>query len=263
MAAAATSKIRGSLSSSAAAARRKENESKCLIVGIIIAILGAWSFFVVTTLVVFNEPLAQGGQLKLRTSEPEAQATAAGTIVTDTKVNTKSLITGSQTLLLTMPDLGQLKIVLRPEFSSESVQYVKDLIAHGCKRCKFYRAEEPGILQGIMAHPSTPIVVNKGTCPAGYSKVNNDCPAWDQNCDCHGPVMERGMVGWAAGATGPDFFIDAYSQSATWWGTQHTVFGQIQDNESFRVIDTIWTLPVNKGDLTYLKQDLHFTMELL
>jgi cyclophilin family peptidyl-prolyl cis-trans isomerase len=74
--------------------------------------------------------------------------------------------------------------------------------------------------------------------------------------------MERGMVGWAAGGTGPDFFVDAYRRKAEWWGTQHTVFGKIEDDESFRVIDTIWTLPTRKEGLTYLLEDLHFTLEI-
>lgn len=35
-------------------------------------------------------------------------------------------------------------------------------------------------------------------------------------------MMTKGMVAWAAGDTGPDFFIDNYKRKADWWGTQHT-----------------------------------------
>ena len=44
----------------------------------------------------------------------------------------------------------------------------------------------------------------KGKCPSGFEDVANDCPEWDKSCGCHGPVMQKGYVGWAAGATGPD-----------------------------------------------------------
>lgn len=75
--------------------------------------------------------------------------------------------------------------------------------------------------------------------------------------------MTKGMVGWAAGATGPDFFIDNYKAKADWWGTQHTLWGQIQDDASFAVIDKVWTLPAkNEGGLTMLEQPLHFDMAI-
>ena len=33
------------------------------------------------------------------------------------------------------------------------------------------------------------------------------CPSHDPNCGCHGPIMSKGMVGWAGGSAGPDLFI--------------------------------------------------------
>ena len=125
-------------------------------------------------------------------------------------------------LKLTLTDLGVVKITLRPDFSKESVNYIHRIVKEGCTRCNFYRAEQPGILQGMIKNKDVPIPTAKGRCPAGYENVKNECPKWDQQCACHGPVMERGHVAWAAGATGPDFFIDNYKQKATWWGTQHT-----------------------------------------
>jgi hypothetical protein len=50
--------------------------------------------------------------------------------------------------------------------------------------------------------------------------------------------MTRVMVGCAPGATGPDFLLDTYKRPADWWGTQHTVFGIIIDEQSFTTIDT-------------------------
>ena len=183
-----------------------------------------------------------------------------------------------QTLVLTIKDTGTIRIVLRPDLSPESVHYIKQLVRvvlddddddnnNNCQHCNLYRAEKPGILQGILKSTSNNnnnnSIIPKGPCPAGFETVPNDCPKWDKECGCHGPIMKRGMVAWAAGATGPDFFIDTYPREAKWWGTQHTNFGQIQDDESFRVIDSIYELPTRKqGGLTMLQTPLQFDVSL-
>jgi cyclophilin family peptidyl-prolyl cis-trans isomerase len=168
-----------------------------------------------------------------------------------------------ETLILTTK-IGDIRIVLRPDLSKESVDYVKQVVeTQSCQRCNLYRAEKPGILQGILVSQTVPHATVKGSCPTGYETVKNDCPDWDKTCACHGPVMTRGMVGWAAGQTGPDFFIDDYIKPASWWGTQHTVWGELQDEASFAVLDVVWTLPShNQGGLTFLDEPLHFDMSL-
>ena len=162
--------------------------------------------------------------------------------------------------------VGPIRIVLRPDLSYESVQYLLN-ITTACRPCNLYRAEKPGILQGILQSSNAAIstsTIPKGKCPPGAESVDNDCPAWDADCGCHGPVMTRGMVAWAAGATGPDFFINSYEQSpATWWGTQHTVWGEIQDADSFHTISEIWTLPTHEASgLTHLNEPLHLDMSV-
>ena len=159
---------------------------------------------------------------------------------------------------------GNIRIVMRPDLSSGSVDYVRRLVDNGvCRRCNFYRAEKPGILQGVMANREVPTNTVKGDCPTGLESVHNDCPEWDAQCGCHGPVMTKGSVAWAAGQSGgPDFFIDNYNKPADFWGTQHTNFGLIMDEESFRVIDAIFELPVTKGGMTMLKEPIHFDMSL-
>ena len=128
-----------------------------------------------------------------------------------------------ETLILTTK-IGALRIVLRPDLSAESVQYMHAMLQQNkksdCPKCNLYRVEKPGILQGIMSSSTVPPVTTKGSCPAGLVHIqNNNCPQWDPQCGCHGPVMTRGMVGWAAGQTGPyDFFINAYARPAEWWG---------------------------------------------
>jgi cyclophilin family peptidyl-prolyl cis-trans isomerase len=169
------------------------------------------------------------------------------------------------TKLILKMHIGEIVIVLRPDLSPETVDYVRKLATVGaCERCMFYRAEKPGILQGVMAHSKVPVSSTKGTCPAGVESVHNECPPWDTSCGCHGPVMTRGMVGWAAGKTGPDFFINMYAKPAVWWGTQHTVFGEIQDEASFKLFDdVIWNLPIHAvGGLHHLDEPVSFEMQL-
>ncbi|GAX18814.1 hypothetical protein FisN_26Hh115 [Fistulifera solaris] len=171
----------------------------------------------------------------------------------------------SDVLILSLHNIGDIRIVLRPEWSAESAQYVQRLVVGQCQRCQLYRAEKPGILQGILAAaPDVPLPPIKGTCPAGAEHVHNECPPWDKECGCHGPVMERGYVAWAAGKTGPDFFIDLYPKPAVWWGTQHTVWGEITDPASLLLIDEyIFSLPTHKQEgLTMLDEPIQFELLL-
>ena len=86
--------------------------------------------------------------------------------------------------------VGDIDIVLRPDLSAESVDYIRQIAAlNDCANCKLYRAEKPGILQGIIANrKKVPVNTIKGSCPPGYQDVPNECPEWDKNCACHGPV---------------------------------------------------------------------------
>ena len=170
------------------------------------------------------------------------------------------------TLLLTT-EYGTIRIGLRPDLSPESVEYIRELVKSGtCPNCNLYRAEKPGILQGVMAfapEASSARQVTKGRCPPEYENVKPvECPKHDPNCGCHGPTMTRGMVGWAGGGTGPDFFINSYPEPATFWGQHHTVFGEIKDDASFAIIDKIYEFPVTKKEMTYLDTKLEFTLAL-
>ena len=169
-----------------------------------------------------------------------------------------------QTLVLTTK-LGDIRIVLRPDLSKESVEYMHETVQTGCHRCHLYRAEQPGVLQGVLEGAATNSSrVPRGECPAGHDHIQNSCPPEDASCGCHGPIMTRGMVAWAAGRSGPDFFINDYPQPSTWWGTVHTVFGEIQDDTSFAVIDEIWKLPTHKIDVgfTHLDELLPFQISI-
>lgn len=162
---------------------------------------------------------------------------------------------------------GPIRIVFRPDLSPESVSYIRQIVSLGsCTRCNFYRAEKPGILQGVITNSKVRPNKVLGKCPPEYheitAKQKHKCPEHDPHCRCHGPVMTRGMVGWAAGGGGPDFFINTYKRKAVWWENQHTVWGEIQDDASLALIDEIYDLPTTKRKLTYLDKQLEFTLEI-
>ena len=167
--------------------------------------------------------------------------------------------------LVLKTSVGDIKIVLRPDLSPESCHYVHEMVkTKQCSPCNFYRADAPGILQGIMKDERFKHLRKKGSCPPEYAdKLPGKCPEWDPLCGCHGPTMKHGMVGWAGGGDGPDFFIDTYKQPAKWWDQQHTVFGQIQDEDSFKRIDEIYAMPTTKnGMMVMLQEPIHFDMEI-
>jgi cyclophilin family peptidyl-prolyl cis-trans isomerase len=178
----------------------------------------------------------------------------------DTTITTTSSHNHSDTLVLATK-LGHIQIHLRPDLSLDSVKYIQQMVETGkCPRCTLYRAEDDhGIVQGILQNPIVPIVSSKGDCPLDLQTTTK------YKDNCHGPIMTHGMVGWAGGDTGPDFFIDWYPKPATFWGAQHTVWGQVnlQDEETLHTMEQLWTLPTYYQEMTYLKEPIPFTMSII
>ena len=77
--------------------------------------------------------------------------------------------------------------------------------------------------------------------------------------------MTTGMVGWAGGGTGPDFFINVFDKPVDWWGQQHTVWGVLEDEESLnRIRNHILHEPVkNQGGMNLLEQPFGFQMSIV
>lgn len=159
-------------------------------------------------------------------------------------------------------ELGAISIKLREDLSKESSDYIRQIIGSGkCPRCSIYRVQDKGgIIQGVMRNPelgNTEINVPLGKCPPDITDEKL------KDGSCHGPVMTNGMVGWAGGKSGPDFFIDGYKKPANFWGTQHTVWGELIGEETSKVMKKITELPVeNRGGMTYLLKPLKFTMKM-
>eukprot|EP00584_Thalassiosira_punctigera_P019219 CAMPEP_0172549352 /NCGR_PEP_ID=MMETSP1067-20121228/18473_1 /TAXON_ID=265564 ORGANISM="Thalassiosira punctigera, Strain Tpunct2005C2" /NCGR_SAMPLE_ID=MMETSP1067 /ASSEMBLY_ACC=CAM_ASM_000444 /LENGTH=260 /DNA_ID=CAMNT_0013336731 /DNA_START=183 /DNA_END=965 /DNA_ORIENTATION=+ len=187
--------------------------------------------------------------------------------------------------------MGDVRIHFTPELAGESsIRYVADVVmaaaarqnngmGYGtaktmngrkvtegfmCQRCKFYRAEKKLLLQGVVAEESSVPrgKVTLGPCPDPNFVPKSKCPAHDPNCGCHGPVMTRGMVGWAGGGGGPDFFINTFAKPVDWWENQHTVWGEIRDEKSLKVVESTYDLRAHTSGMRMLDEEIEFSLEL-
>ena len=158
----------------------------------------------------------------------------------------------------------KLHLKLLPEFSASSVAFLKEAAAASCPG-ELYRSEHHFLIQGRIScghHGKTTTRVVKGDCPPGTAQdPHRKCPEHDPNCGCHGPIMKRGMVGWAGGGAGPDFFVYIGDQPAAHWAHDHTVFASVHDADSWETIRAIGELPVRHGGMTLLVSPLRVALE--
>lgn len=177
--------------------------------------------------------------------------------------------------LLVRTEIGDIRIAFRPDLAGpSSIQYIIDVVEAAasktdgnvnngvaCSRCKFYRAEKKLLLQGVIAQNSiSSSAVALGPCPEDVPP-DLHCPEHDPNCACHGPIMTKGMVGWAGGGEGPDFFINTFEKPVDWWETQHTVWGEL-DEESIRVVESAYDLPAHNQGMRMLDKPIDITLAL-
>jgi hypothetical protein len=120
-----------------------------------------------------------------------------------------------------------------------------------------------------MSHPSVPATVTKGPCPADVDGIalykTRKCFPHDPKCGCHGPTFTKGMVGWAGGAGGgPHFFIYVDDAPATHWSHDHTVWGELADAQSMRVVQSILkSFPIDEGSgMAMLLHPIAFTLHV-
>jgi len=158
---------------------------------------------------------------------------------------------------------GDLRIELRQDLAPESVEYIEQIVEGAkCERCNFYRSEKDLLLQGVMETPlwQKNIILGKCPIPPDEYKPIVDCPVHDKSCGCHGPMMTRGMVGWAGGGGGPDFFIVTYKKPVDFWDHWHTVWGEL-DEESIAIVEKMHTLPSHKAGMVMLDEKIQFIPE--
>ena len=170
-------------------------------------------------------------------------------------------------LEVTLPNVQgvtNIAIKLRPEFSPEGAEYIRKICLDAGKGA-FYRAEVGFLLQGELRGATTDVIDKKGPCPKGvdpdiYRNSGRECFSHDPNCGCHGPMMTKGMVGWAGGAGGgPHFFIYMGSNPARDWLHDHTVWGELADEASKDAVERILELPSAAGEgMTMLRTRVPF-----
>jgi len=162
-----------------------------------------------------------------------------------------------QETLVVITKYGNIRIVMRPDLSPESVDYIKELVATtgGCTKCTFYRSEKDSLLQGMMKNPEVETNQVFGKCPD---------PEYQPQDKCHGPIMTQGMVGWASGKSGgPNWFINISPKPVV--EQQYTVWGELQDEESLSIIRTIQDLPITTAGVSgfnYLDEKIDLTLEM-
>ena len=167
-------------------------------------------------------------------------------------------VAGTATTTIMFDDIsvqnGTIRIQMLPGFGNSSSEFFAYAAQNNC-RGTLYRSEPKFLIQGRVSCPSAPTVV-KGECPAGMTvDPKRACPSNDPDCGgCHGPIMERGMVGWAGGQTGPDFFIYTGDIPYIYFGHDHTVIGQVDagDAVSWATIMLIESLPSKTNGVMHL-----------
>lgn len=174
------------------------------------------------------------------------------------------------TLNLSVPG-GQplaLRLKLLPEHSPDSVAFIKHAASHHCGG-ELYRSENNFLVQGRISCPGAPELpkVVKGACPPGVKvEASRQCPSHDPQCGCHGPIMGKGMVGWAGGSAGPDLFIYTAHMDenrckvggceATHWSRDHTVWAEVADQATWDAIGELYKLPTRAQGMTFFAQKI-------
>ena len=174
---------------------------------------------------------------------------------------------GKDKYLILTTSYGTIKIKFLPNLSESSYQHIEEIVATGkCDRCVFHRSEKHLLLQGTMKSNGVRIRPKLGDCPSEYQNKKQNCPEYDKDCACHGPTMTKGMVGWAGGGTGPDFFINVYDKPVDFWGQQHTVWGIAEDVASLELVEKKIgeEMKVFKaGGVWKLEEPIPFTMSII
>ena len=152
-----------------------------------------------------------------------------------------------------------LRVRLRPDLSGpSSAAFVRAAAVAGCGGrvdrdatrvgFEFARGEIDcaAVLTATDAHREAArlqLRVAKGPCPAGAASDLGLEPNRERDRGCYGPVVTRGMVGWAAAGSGPEFFVYTGERPAEHWAREHTVWGEVADDATFAALARLHALP--------------------
>lgn len=148
--------------------------------------------------------------------------------------------------------LGDIHVQLLPELAPGSVRELLRLGAlltvdsNGyCSDCRIYRAEPGFLVQGIVEAPGGYVAVPRNPNPPQRH------------------TMQRGLVCWAGGGGGPDWFVNLIDQSG--FGDQHLCFGQV-NAAGLAVFEAVLKLPLKPKaegvEMALLKEDVRFNLTL-
>lgn len=167
----------------------------------------------------------------------------------------------------------EIRIRLLPDYSRDSTEFWQAASEEQKCHGRIYRSEKGFLIQGRVdcggsstAHKKLK-AIQLGPCPPEANehtkRKHGACPEHDLHCGCHGPVMVQGMVGWAGGHKGPDFFIYTSKEDARGWHHDHTVFGIVDraDVASWETIRDVSGATVRKtGRMLILQQEIKFQL---
>jgi hypothetical protein len=267
--------------------RNTDRSSSCLATNVALFLMAAALIVIGLYLEAIYSELRQHKVLKQQL-QGQGPASAPSDSAVSTGRRERDVYSSEETLHL-ITAKGTVKIQLLPQLSPESVNYVKAMVnTQKCEKCAVYSALTPkgveresgvGVIQGMMANKHNesivPLPTEKGPCPTGLETHQNKCPRHDPTCGCHGPIIERGMVAWSAGKMGPDWLISTFERPATWWGTLHTAWGRVVDNDSFAVLNGLYLESVKRKrkvhstkqqkeqQLTFLEEVVPYTMKIV
>ena len=139
-----------------------------------------------------------------------------------------------ETLTLSL-DSGDVVIKLRPDLAPNHVARIKELAGEG-----FY--------DGVKFHRVIPGFMAQGGCPNG---IGNGGPGYrfEEECSPKARHNKSGMLSMAnagPGTNGSQFFITVADTSWLWG--KHTVFGEVADEVSRKVVDKIAALATDGRD---------------
>ena len=176
------------------------------------------------------------------TSPPPPVKVASRPCATHPRINA----TSANYITLDVGEHGQIRLILRPEWSAPSTDFAQRVAAAGAATSQVYRLEPGFLIQGRLLSMGVPPNRDKTRAPK---------------------LMERGEVGWAGGSAGPDYFIYLGTGPATWLGNPHdgTIFADVADEASMAVANNVSLLPVPPtapGQMHTLKSPVAVTPSL-
>jgi cyclophilin family peptidyl-prolyl cis-trans isomerase len=198
-----------------------------------------------------GKPLsAWQAQLGLHLPTADLSVSTAATDTATGAVGSTGLTAATAPVLVWQTVLGTIRVHLLPELAPGSVGELTRMgmlltvSSNGqCSNCRIYRAEQGFLVQGIVEAPGAYVAVPRHPNPPQRK------------------VMQRGLVCWAGGGGGPDWFVNMIDQSG--FQDDHLCFGQV-DRAGLEVCEKILRLPVKpKGgadsvEMVLLQQDVRF-----